>query len=385
MTYHDLRVVAQRIADPSLPAPMPCSECESWKARCLELERALAASEAHARAMQKQPPAVRTLSVQTEVVEAAEEEVQIPQRDEPAITLDAGCQTHGTLCLRCQSGTPLISKNAASQVAGLIKTSNVAIGTKPEKLQPTQAAATQTLDKVLMRDMGCLVALEDEEHSRMRRELLTKIDKLLEEMHQLRLEAADAWQRNGELQTKLERGCYEEAFSTKKTHGKTNPTTPRTAANCRRGHALLDVWADANREPVDIYGSSSHVESSPSGVCAEHAARQEPLDSLEAQCMLRQIGGGSLLRTMGVVNGTMPPTSGPQAGTRSNGRGSGAATHMSSNGADACRKTVSAHAGRMVIRTPRSAREGMPADAIINRLNHDAGKLPRRPGAHQSI
>lgn len=446
-----LRIVAKRVSErsTSLPAAAHCHGCDAWKVHCIGVEMALKALEARLQVAQQHvqsPPEMKAVGIQAGLQEKCEDiGVQVSLQDSMPQTLNRGCQTHWTPCRRCRSSDqPVIMKETGVQVHGLVRRCNVATETDPVErccaLRPREVA-TQTADcERTKRDLGCSVVLQDEEHSCVRQELLGKIDALLEELQQARLEAADTQRTNGKLQVHLESVRCEQAFHTARPrresqvrpesckeneHDIERPkefkamrpckVAETAAQECQNGlhgvrPALHEVWAEFQCAASNGGWSEQEGESGRNhdrqldhqGVALESACLELdspvlfhelskydsglgdqgiPADSLDSCRLFGRVGISKPQRVVGGVAGATSVLRAAFDSGRHLGSLAGAAQNSRATATDASRKSASTRAAHILMNTPRVPAELQPSHAHASRLKRDVGRLPHQLSA----
>eukprot|EP00747_Dinoflagellata_sp_TGD_P219942 gnl/TRDRNA2_/TRDRNA2_91966_c0_seq1.p1 gnl/TRDRNA2_/TRDRNA2_91966_c0~~gnl/TRDRNA2_/TRDRNA2_91966_c0_seq1.p1 ORF type:complete len:470 (+),score=64.11 gnl/TRDRNA2_/TRDRNA2_91966_c0_seq1:67-1476(+) len=214
--------------------------CESLRDRCCRLEAELAEAKARmARASLPSAPSMQMrlaveAGVQTMATIHADAKVQVE-----VVRKTFGCQTESVPCGFCYgTGHPPASMEQSVQVSmpKLLLTPAVPLATTGTQTRPS--------NQPRVRDFGCSVFLDDEEHQQQRMELLRKIDELMEDRKQLKRAVADGSAENGKMQLLLDRiRCEMEAPTTVgvwERRGRAQPLLPvlRKDTNANKTNSL---------------------------------------------------------------------------------------------------------------------------------------------------
>lgn len=195
----------RRLAAREPPPPAKCPHCKSWRQRCLELESALeAAKHKLSQLISQRPRPVASKALQTELVAPT------------PMQTSCGSQTLKFACGRCRgAGMPPDVADVAAQAEpretrelGLqVKMSTVltdSVATQASVLRNAMASQTSPRRSV-RRDVGCYVAMVDEQHAHQRQTLLSKIDNLLSESERMSAELTSAQNANSKMRLEMER------------------------------------------------------------------------------------------------------------------------------------------------------------------------------------
>lgn len=207
--------LADRNASPSLqPAPekktlchIPlrtalCTRCEMLKNQCAEMNEALIAAQNEVARLTRNVPLV-SAAVQTKAVKAMHAVVQAGETMFAAQTCNASSQT-----------LVAVTIDQGIQHCRELGISSASVQTLPDQapvmphdvvvVEKKTVACNTCEPKIKRKDAGCLAYLEDEDHIKQRKVLLTKIDSLLAETEQLRKESNAANHENAKLRHMVE-------------------------------------------------------------------------------------------------------------------------------------------------------------------------------------